>query len=157
MKILKKSVPLWVTILAILAVISVAIAAIHFTYQITNQMSIAAFYTLEVWNEDKTELVTTVDWEAFILGTSVEKVVWIKNVGNVDVWPTWNVTDFPSTEFSISGYRWGGSDWIEILPDTKDIFLEPGMEHNFMFKLTCIDEVIADYSFTLNINGNDNT
>jgi len=141
----------------VLAVIGVAIATIHSVYQITNQMSIAAFYTLEVWNEEKTGLVTTVDWGNFALGTSMEEIIWIKNVGNVDVWPTWNVTDFPSTEFSITFYRWGGGDWVEILPDTNNIFLEPEMELNFMFNLTCIDEVIDDYGFTLNINGNDNS
>ena len=147
--------PLWATIVALLAVVGVAVAAVQFTYQISNTMRIAAYWTLEVWNEDHTELVTAVDWGDFALGTTIENVFWIKNVGNVNVYPSWNVTSFPSTQFEIHAYYWT-SVWTEMPQDTAIFFLEPGLEMNFKWTLTCIDETLGDYGFTLNINGNDN-
>jgi uncharacterized membrane protein YdbT with pleckstrin-like domain len=69
-KLFKRNVLLWVTIVAIVAVVGVAFAAVQFTWQISNTVTIKSDYSLQVRNKGETALVTSIDWGEHILNNT---------------------------------------------------------------------------------------
>ncbi len=156
-KVLKRSIPLWALIVAVTCVSVIVFSVIQFTYQISNIMTVRADYSIEVWNESKTALVTSIDWGEFAsLHETKDTILWIKNVGNKDIRYSWNVTLFPS-EFSVSNQWWevGPDMWQDLNQDTSCSYLMlPNDEIKIKFSLNCTSFSAGSYSFTLNINSN---
>ena len=107
-KVLKRSIPLWVLIVAMTCVSVVVFSVVQFTYQISNIMTVVADYSIEVWNESKTALVTSIDWEEFAsLHETKDTILWIKNVGNKDIRYSWNVTSVVQSWVNEPGDNYG--------------------------------------------------
>lgn len=160
MKILKKSCPLWVTIIAVLAVAGIVFAAVMFTYNITNTMTVYADYSLEVRKDSQAgPLVTTIDWGTFYASSdSVQQELFIINVGNVESYLSWTTDTFPA-EFSIAGEVWDFDttswvSWNEGQVYSKAI--QPGIGSYFKVRITLtLDSVIpGNYSFDLHFHAN---
>lgn len=154
MKALKRSVPLWALIVAVSCVGIVAFAVVQFTYQISNTMTVRADYSIEVWNEGKTALVTLIEWGEFAsLNEAKDTILWIKNIGNKQLKYSWNVTSFPS-QFSIANQWWdeGIVDWQDLNQDTVCSYIMfPADEMKIKFTLNCTTFSAGSYGFTLNI------
>jgi len=85
-KVLKRSIPLWVLLVALSCAGVVVYSVIRFSHQISNIMTIRADYSIEVWNEGKTALVSSIDWGEFAnLNEAKDTILWIKNVGNKNI------------------------------------------------------------------------
>ncbi len=157
-KVLKRSIPLWTLIVAVTCVSIVVFAVVQYTHQITNTMTVRAEYSIEVWNEGKTALVTSIDWGEFAnLNEAKDTILWIKNVGNKDIRYSWNATSVPP-QFSITNQRWedGNAEWLDLDQDTLCGYLMfPGNELKIKFTLNCTDFKAGSYGFTLNIMSND--
>jgi len=157
-KVLKRSIPLWTLIVAVTCVGVVVFSVIQFTYQISNIMTVRTDYSIEVWNESKTALVTSIDWGEFAsLHETKDAILWIKNVGNKDIRYSWNVTSFPS-QFSIANQWWevGPDVWQDLDQDTSCSYLMfPNDEIEIKFTLNCTTFSAGSYSFTSNIMSND--
>ena len=157
-KVLKRSVPLWVFVVSMICFGVVVFSVVHFTRQISNIMTIRADYSIEVWNEDYTVQVTSIEWGEFAsLNEAKNTILWVKNVGNTDLRYSWNVTDFPS-EFSISNkyYPIGPNEWVELNQNEvcPTVTLTPGYDLEIKFTLNCTEFLAGSYSFTLNIMSN---
>jgi hypothetical protein len=157
-KVLKRSVPLWALIVAMTCVGVVVFSVVQFTYQITNTMTVRADYSIEVWNEGKTSLVTSIDWGEFAnLNEAKDTILWIKNVGNKYVKYSWNATSL-SSQFSITNQWWDSNNvkWQDLNQDTVCTFLMfPNDEVKIKFTLNCTMFSAGSYSFTLNIMSNE--
>ena len=95
-RVLKRSVPLWVFIVTVVCAGVVVFSVVQFTYYISNFMTVRADYSIEVWNEDKTALVTSIEWGEFAsLNEAKDTILWIKNVGNKEIRYSRNTTLFP--------------------------------------------------------------
>ena len=158
MKLLKKSVPVWGVLLLVILT-GAAIAAIVFTYQLSNTMTIISNYELEVWNEAETQVITSIAWGDFSgIGNFKDTTVVIKNIGNAETKPSWNATSMP-TQFSIS-CQWSidGTLWTNLPADVVSVSMPPLINSDtvmFKFTLTVEADIPGDYGFTLNINAND--
>jgi hypothetical protein len=98
MKVLKKTVPLWAVIVALVAVSGVAIAAVVISQQINTQIQILASYGMEVYDTDGTTLLTSVDFGSAYRDdnffTPTDSIYYyIKNTGEADIWVSFSVTD----------------------------------------------------------------
>jgi len=160
-KVLKRSIPLWILIVAVTCVGVVVFSVVQFTQQISNIMTIRADYSIEVLNEDKTALVTPIDWGEFAsLNEAKDTILWVKNVGNKNLRYSWNVTNFPNQQFSISNayYEEGPNQWFELNQNEvcSTVLMNPGYELKINFTLTCTDFSAGSYGFTLNIMSNEN-
>lgn len=156
-KVLKRSVPLWVFVVAMTCISVVVFSVVHFTRQISNTMTIRADYSIEVWNEDYNAQVTSIEWGEFAsLNEAKNTILWVKNVGNIDLRYSWNVTDFPS-QFSISNkyYLTGPNEWFELNQnEVCPMDISPGYDLEIKFTLNCTEFLGGSYSFTLNIMSN---
>ncbi len=158
-KVLRRSIPLWVFILAVTCVAVVVFSVVQFAYYISNTMTIRADYSIEVWNEGKTALVTSIDWGEFAsLNEAKDTILWIKNIGNKAIRYSWNVTDL-SDKFSISNeyYEIGPNQWFELNQNEvcPTVTLTPSDELEIKFSLNCTDFTAGSYSFGLNIMSNE--
>ncbi|MBE0512127.1 hypothetical protein IBX38_03655 [Candidatus Bathyarchaeota archaeon] len=157
-KVLKRSIPLWALIVAVTCVGVVVFAVVRYTHEISNIMTIRADYSTEVWNEDHTALVKSIDWGEFAnLNEAKDTILWIKNVGNKDIRYSWNATSFPP-QFSITNQWWDDNDakWQDLDQDTVCGYLMfPTNEIKIKFTLNCTDFKAGSYGFTLNIMSND--
>jgi len=157
-RLLKRGVPLWVFIVTVVCVGVVVFSVAQFTYQISNMMTVRADYSIEVWNEGKTALVTLIDWGEFAsLNEAKDTIVWIKNVGNKEIRYSWNATSFPP-QFSIANQWWddGNGKWQDLNQDTVCTYLMlPTDEIKTKFTLNCTAFSAGSYSFTLNIMSNE--
>jgi hypothetical protein len=157
-RVLKRSVPLWVFIVTVVCVGVVVFSVVQFTYYISNLMTVRADYSIEVWNEGKTALVTSIDWGEFAgLNEAKETILWVKNVGNKDIRYSWNTTSFPP-QFSITNQWWdeGNIKWQNLNPDIVcNHLMLPTNELQIKFTLNCTDFKAGSYGFTLNIMSND--
>lgn len=157
-KVLKRSIPLWALIVAVICVGVVVFAVVRYVHEITNIMTVRMDYSTEVWNEDHTALVESIDWGEFAnLNEAKDTILWIKNVGNKDIRYSWNATSFPP-QFSITNQWWedGNEEWLDLDQDTVCGYLMfPTNEIKIKFTLNCTDFKAGSYGFTLNIMSND--
>ena len=157
-KVLKRSVPLWVFVVAMTCMGVVVFSVVNFTRQISNTMTIRADYSIEVWNEGYSALVESIEWGEFASLNEVKNtILWVKNVGNIDLRYSWNVTDFPS-QFSISNeyYEIGPNQWFELNQNEvcPTVILSPGYDLRIRFTSNCTEFLAGSYGFTLNIMSN---
>ena len=157
-KVLKHSIPLWVLIVALICTSVVVYSVIRFSHQISNIMTVRADYSIEVWNEGKMALVSSIDWGEFgNLNEAKDTILWIKNVGNKNIRYSWNATSFPP-EFSIKNQWWevGPDQWQDLNQNALCSFLMyPDDEVKIKFTLNCTDFTAGSYGFTLNIMSNE--
>jgi hypothetical protein len=157
-RVLKRSVPLWVFIVTVVCAGVVVFSVVQFTYYISNFMTVRADYSIEVWNEDKTTLITSIEWGEFAsLNEAKDTILWIKNVGNKEIRYSWNVTSFEAP-FSITNQWWdeGDENWQDLNQDTVcSHLMPPADELQIRFTLNCTDFRAGSYSFTLNIMSNE--
>jgi len=158
MKVLKRSVPLWALIVAMICAGVVVFATLQFTYQISNIMTVRADYSIEVWYEGDVTLVTSIDWEEFAgLHETKDTILWIKNIGNKNLKHSWNATSFPP-QFSMANQWWddGAVDWQDLNQNTVCSYLMfPNDKLKIKFTLNCTSYSAGSYGFTLNIMSND--
>jgi len=159
-KVLKRSIPLWVLFVAVTCVGVLVFSVVQFTHQISNMMTIRADYSIEVWNEEHTARVDSINWGEFAnLNEAKVTILWVKNVGNIELRYSWNVTDLPSQQFSISNayYEDGPNQWVELNQNEvcSTVLMTPGYELKINFTLTYTGFSAGSYSFTLNIMSND--
>jgi hypothetical protein len=156
-RVLKRSVPLWVFVVTVVCVVVVVFSVVQFTYYISNYMTVRADYSIEVWNEGKTALVTSIDWGEFAgLNEAKDTILWIKNIGNKDISYSWNTTLFPA-QFSITNQWWDDGDmkWQDLNQDTVcSVLMLPTNELQIKFTLNCTEFKAGSYDFTLNIMSN---
>lgn len=159
-RVFKRSVPLWAFIIAVVALVAV-FSATYFTLQIGSYMTIRADYTLELWNEEYTAKVTSVQWNEFTALNEVQtKLFWVKTVGSIESRMSWNTTDFPETQFSLTCeyYEVGPNQWFELPKNTAcPLILDPNgslREFQVRFLLTCVKFEAGTYGFVLNIHSN---
>ena len=161
MKLIKRSVPLWALILALVACGSVVAAALIFeTGILTHTVSLKAVGEIEIWYAS--EFGTTsptewlllpsagalVNWGEFEIG-GVEALYYkIKNVGNVEAYVLWKKTNFGEEEgkwdlkvFISSAEIPEGQTYLTPIPPggeitgnrirLEEIAAEPNVEHSF--------------------------
>jgi hypothetical protein len=158
-KVLKRGIPLWVLIVALTCVGIVVYSVVQFTREISNIMTVRADYSIDVLNEDKTALVTPIDWGEFASPNEAKvTILWVKNVGNTELRYSWNVVDFPNQQFSISNayFEDGPNQWVELNQNEvcPTVLMTPGYELKINFTLTYTGSSAGSYGFTLNIMSN---
>lgn len=94
MKLIKRSVPLWALILALVASGSIALAAIVVTREVSLTMVIQARYDMKVFDTDHTTELTPIDLGTFYRGDekrfpSGTDNYFIDNIGEADIWVSW--------------------------------------------------------------------
>ena len=157
---LRKSCPIWVTILAILAVAGIVAATIMFTYNITNTITVYADYTLEVRKDSQSgPLVTALNWGLFNSSSdTVQQELFIINTGNIEAYFSWTTDTFPA-EFSISGEVWNfetssWDSWNEGALYSEAIQPGIGSYRKVRITLTLNSVIPGNYGFDLNFNAN---
>jgi hypothetical protein len=107
-RLFKKSIPLWVVVLAlVIAIPSIVIAVVIFTTPtVTNTMQLGASYGLQLTVANVNDTSTpplwnpapcSVNWGTFNHLDSHKWYMQVKNVGNVPVKLDWQQTAFPSS------------------------------------------------------------
>jgi hypothetical protein len=107
MKVLKKTVPLWAVIVALLAVTSVAVAAIVVTREVGMQITISAQPEMEILDTDQSTILTSINWGTVAPGSAPSLPggsdrYYVKNTGNEEFWISYTLAGLPSEiEFKI--------------------------------------------------------
>lgn len=101
MKMLKKTVPLWAVIVALLAVTSVAVAAVVVTRQVSVQFTISSSPDMEILDTDQSTILTSMDFGTVDPGSSPALPVgadryYIENAGNTEFWVRFNIANLPA-------------------------------------------------------------
>jgi len=96
MKYIKRSVPLWALILALVAFGSIAIAAIVVTREVSLNMVIQARYDMKVYDTDHTTELMSINLGTFYRGDTKRfpstSNYFIDNIGEADIWLSWSKT-----------------------------------------------------------------
>ena len=96
MKYIKRSVPLWAFILALVAFGSIALAAIVVTREVSLNMVIQARYDMKVYDTDHTTELTSINLGTFYRGDTKRfpstSNYFIDNIGEADIWLSWSKT-----------------------------------------------------------------
>ena len=96
MKLIKRSVPLWALILALVASGSIALAAIVVTKEVSLTMVIQAHYDMKVCDVDHETELTSIDLGIFNRDQTKrfpsEGNYWIDNTDEADIWVRWTKT-----------------------------------------------------------------
>lgn len=169
MKLLKKSVPAWAVIIAIIATGALVFAAVKVTYDITSTVTVEAVYGITVLDYE----TKTIEISSFAFGTIAEGEtistyklngwgVCVKNTGNEEFYLGWNVTDLPAgfeliCIDSMTGYDpipqnnfslYGPIQPGDYAMGTTDVA-------QFDFRLTNVGALPDDYTFTIKFLGAD--
>jgi len=97
MKFIKRSVPLWALILALVAFGSIALAAIVVTREVSLNMVIQARYDMKVYDTDHATELTSINLGTFYRGDkktfpsdAPTTYYFVDNIGEADIWLSWS-------------------------------------------------------------------
>lgn len=151
---MSKNVTLKTAVIAIIltcVIVGTAVAAIMFTFTNTSTMHVVADYTIEVKIKATGELFDVYDWGNFELNELKELIVDIINLGTQDVYVSWQCSNLP-VDWELTLYwksvstPWNsGSTQLIQKSDNAAVTID----------LTCLTDVIGDYSFTLQFHSHD--
>lgn len=164
MKLLRGKFPVWATVVIVaLAVVSAVIASVMVTKKYPSTVTVVTEYDLELWNEAKTEPVTTLDFgDLSIIGdVCVSDSFWIKNIGNAEIWTAWTSEDLP-VNFALKCEYCTSVTWYDCTELQYNAgsatATEPGefSAYKIRFTLENIGEKTPGiYSFNIVLNGAD--
>jgi len=165
MKILKRSVPLWVLAVAILAVVSVAIAAIMVTRHVDITMHIKG-YAFKVYDTDRTTELVAIDFGdldagqtyTFPEGANQTYAYYLVNTGDYMLYASYNLTDgLPEgVNFTIYIKNENFAEYYKLEPG--EIYSTPFFSEALMWYIEIqipSDVTPGDYALTLTWNGHD--
>jgi hypothetical protein len=165
MKTLKRTVPLWLFAVALIAMISVAVAAVQIQWSINSTVNVASAFGLKVYDfATKTVEITTFGFGNCSVGQTVNSTisVVVKNVGNTPLYVGWNVTNQP-TGFTLGCQDLDSGAWLN-QTNKFDYFaaVQPGQywgtnNNRYLWYLTNTAAGAGSYSFTIKILGADSS
>lgn len=154
MKLLKRGIPAWATLVAVLLAVSVTFASVMFTLDMPSTIIVAAEYNLQCLAEDLTTVITSFTFGECPQGQAVyTEVIQIKNTGNYEAWVAWTVVDLPAG-FSIvlkdinpTGEIPQNDFSVSVQPDELWHFY--GSEFGMRFHVTNDNAAVGSHSFTI--------
>lgn len=163
MKILKKSVPLWVVIVSVVALTGVAIAAIIITWDISTQLEITGVWGITCYEWDKTTELPSIDF-GFLHPEDVKRYptanyYYIVNTGDYEFWVSYTIINAPpSTDVTIEVFVGNGE--TKLSPDTvyTGKSLVPNDDLVWFIKISVSSTAaFASYNPTLRWNAHDSS
>ena len=130
-----------VGLFAIAVIIGVVVASVLYSTIIPMTFHLSTAYNIELWNDDKTELMTTIEWNGFAHEETKEMTFWLKNNGNIP-YPQYWYAEIPS-EWSFEIYVLSGDMEIAWLQNsTRNLSI--GEELHIKMYLTEISAIISE-------------
>lgn len=151
---MKRGIPAWATIVAILLAVSVTFASVMFTLDMPSTIIVAAEYNLQCLAEDLTTIITSFEFGECPQGQTVyTDIIHIKNTGNYEAWVAWTVVDLP-TGFSIVFKDINPSNEIpqndfSVSVQTGELWQYYGSEHGMRLHVTNDNAAVGSHSFTI--------
>lgn len=94
---LKKSCPLWITVIAVLAVAGIVFATVMFTLDLPSTIFVAAEYNIQCEADDLTTVITSFTFGECPQGSTIyTDIIHIRNIGNYEAYVAWTVVDLPA-------------------------------------------------------------
>ena len=147
---------LLISLLIISLLIGVALGTIMFTLPVTQKMSVAVTWGIQLWNVAKTAEVTEINWGTFTKGqTSGDKEFYVKSIANKEQHVSFNTLDLDTTKWTFSA-KYGEIDaktWVQgkTFPLPRDGYMKIWIN---LKNIMTVEEP-ADYTWTLELNAHD--
>jgi len=158
-KILKRSVPLWVLAVAVLAVVSVAIAAVIISRDISTHMNIVGVKDMKFYYQGQE--FTSIEFGDLNKGETkyypaLDEYYTLKNTGDYPYYVAWTVTDWPD---GVTITIYAGKDGPGSELEQGEIYsqvINPGEQLCWTIKITVgSDAQVGEYTPTLTWTGYD--
>ncbi len=155
-----------ISAILLVALVSCAVtyAIIQYTVNVPCTVNVAVTHELELWNEEKTGVVSSFDFGSVGTGENAySTIVWVKNVGNVPAWIGWECTDVP-VGFSLICEMTDVSPWFPLeqlnyLTFSTNDGIASGAWSLYRLRWTLTNNAAGagDYSFTISLHAADSS
>jgi hypothetical protein len=136
-KLLKRSVPLWAVLLICAVAASSVLAAIVVSRQLSASITIEAVYDIEIYDTDKTTILTSVDFGVATRGEAKTLPdgglrYYIKNTGDKEIWISFTVANAPAdVTFKVS-YTDPNTQTQVLSGEITSFSIAPGVFQDFL-------------------------